>query len=166
MNDGGNTLSAIAAVRHVAHTAETAISTAQIKPIESEDIKKRDKGKTTAKTDRQVITKARVITAEDEIKLRNVKLEKEGMAIERASAKKVWQATGTAPKQHQRKKPVAQVTIMITGDNEQISSPDYSESERTNIFQTPFRHPIVPPILNSPSNPNPRLPDRPLEMTL
>jgi hypothetical protein len=47
----GDTTSAIATLRHFTHTVETALTTAQIKTIEAEDIKKRYTRKTAAKTD-------------------------------------------------------------------------------------------------------------------
>jgi len=64
-----------------------ALTTAQIKTIEVEDINKRYQGKTAAKTDCRVITKARVITVEEVMKLRNAKLAKEQVAAEKLQRK-------------------------------------------------------------------------------
>jgi hypothetical protein len=112
----GDTSSAIATLCHFVHTAETALTTAQIKTIEAEDIKKQYKGKSATKTDRRVISKARVIKAEEVMKLRNAKLAMEQVAAgkaakkpgekaaERAATKKTQPAT-----QNKRKSKTVQV---------------------------------------------------------
>ncbi|KAF8533135.1 hypothetical protein BDD12DRAFT_900210 [Trichophaea hybrida] len=104
---------AIAALRRFANTAQTALSTAQIKTIVAEDIKKRYNGKTAAKTDRRVITKARMITAEEVIKLRNAKLEKERLAYEKAIAKKTRQPK--VPKQARKKQAAVTISTEVEG---------------------------------------------------
>jgi hypothetical protein len=100
----GDTTSAIATLCHFTHTAETALTTAQIKTIEAEDIKKRYKGKTATKTNHRVITKACVITAEEVMKLCNAKLAKERVAAEKAATKRNQPAT-----QNKRKGKTVQV---------------------------------------------------------
>jgi len=54
----GNAGSAIATIRRFAHTAETALHTAEIKSIELADVRLEYVGKKAAPTDRRVITKA------------------------------------------------------------------------------------------------------------
>ena len=97
----GDTSSAIAILCHFVHTAETTLTTAQIKNIEVEDIKKRYKGKTAVKTDQRVITKAHVIAAEEVLTPHNTKLAKEQVAAETVISKRNQPATQNKRKARQ-----------------------------------------------------------------
>ncbi|KAF8542147.1 hypothetical protein BDD12DRAFT_979202 [Trichophaea hybrida] len=179
MVQSGDTNSAISVLRQLAHVAETALSTAEIKTIETEDIRKRYSGKSAARTDRRVLTKARVITSQEVVKLREQREEKERRAAEKKAGSKKKKVRGkitaVAPKK--------QVTIVIPSDCEdsghesgRVSAHEYNLKNKipgpfvscnSSIISTGrTQHPPIPIVLNTPSNPNPRLPDRPLEMTL
>jgi hypothetical protein len=83
----GDKDSCIEVFRKFAHTAETSFITAEIKTIEAQDLRQRYHRKKAAKTNRKVISKARVITATEMIKIWDERLEKERLAAEQAVAK-------------------------------------------------------------------------------
>jgi hypothetical protein len=76
----GNTNSAISVLRSFAHVAETALSTA-----ETEDIRRRYASRVAAKTDSRVISKARVITGKEVMKLQEQRNQKDKLATEKAT---------------------------------------------------------------------------------
>jgi hypothetical protein len=88
---------AIKAFRKISHTAETSMSTADIKAIEAQDLRQKYAGKKAAKTDRKVLTKARVIGSKELIKLGDERLEKEHLAAERAAARAVKKKAAPTP---------------------------------------------------------------------
>ena len=91
-----NPVSEITAQRNLAHIAERAWATAEIKTIEAEDIKKKYQGKKAAKSDRRGLSKARVVTGAEVMRLREAKYEGESQkSASRNASPKGLQGEGT-----------------------------------------------------------------------
>ncbi|KAF8251728.1 hypothetical protein K440DRAFT_658393 [Wilcoxina mikolae CBS 423.85] len=189
MVQSGNTDSAISVLCRLAHVAETALSTAEIKCIE--DIRKRYAGKKAARSDRRVVSTARVITGKDLIMLRDQREQKDRLAAEKRAKKVTENAvkhmaknakSDKSPGRNHRGKAITaaakkQVTIIVPSDHDSGSEISFesveegtSDSNSDDLFPTittgRTQHPPVPVLLNTPSNPNRRLPNRPLAMSL
>ncbi|KAF8538303.1 hypothetical protein BDD12DRAFT_885523 [Trichophaea hybrida] len=159
MVHSGDTNSAISVLRHLANVAEAALSTAKIKLIEVEDIRLRYIGKKAAKSDRRVFSKARVSSGKNVILLTNQCKMKDRLSAEKAVKNAVKNAAKNAKAQAKTNlqeqpsavTPKKQVTIVVPSDHEL--------SRSKHLFED---HPPVPAAHNTPSNPNPCLPDGPL----
>ncbi|KAG0137914.1 hypothetical protein HOY82DRAFT_588848 [Tuber indicum] len=168
----------IAFILLLAHLAEASYLRAEIENIETEKLRATFAGRKAAKTDRRVLSKARIITGADVVRLKKEREDREALAYERkrartqrASAKGVTEAKG------QRKAGRKQVHFAFEEEEEREAYRDEeyeteaeSLSDDAAVFVTPqtgrTRYPILSPILSTPSNPNRRLPDRALSMQL
>jgi hypothetical protein len=79
----GNTDSAISVLCRLAHVAETALSTAEIKSIKVNNIQKQYAWNKAAKSDRRIVSRARVISGKDLILLRDQREEKNRLVVEK-----------------------------------------------------------------------------------
>lgn len=77
----------IAVILRLSHLAEKALSQSQISAIQTDSIRQAYAGKKAAKTDRRVISTARVITGADIMRLRQEREEKDRKKAERAAKK-------------------------------------------------------------------------------
>ncbi|KAF8536573.1 hypothetical protein BDD12DRAFT_807688 [Trichophaea hybrida] len=123
----------------------------------------------------------RVITGKNLIILRDLQEEKDQLAAEKVVKKAAKKAAKKAKFSDSLQSNTSattskkKVTIVVPSDDEQSGSTDLFESEvdsnhsmsESPILTTGYtQHHPVPTVLNTFSNPNPCLPDRPLGMSL
>jgi hypothetical protein len=164
----------IAVILRLAHLAEAALTRADLESFQVKKLQKEFAGKKAARKDLRVLSKARVITGADIIRLKKERDEKDALKEEKRlkreeKARKKSQMALEGNSKKGRKK----VQFI---EPEEISCEEFSEVEEEDSFLdidnflTPqtgrCRHPIQSPILSTTENPNSRLPDRPLTMRL
>lgn len=147
---------------------------AELAKIETQQLRQGYQGKRMAKADKRVISKARVITGAEIIRLRGEReardTEKAGRAEKKTKPvgkeKEVCQEAGDSSGALMEDLSVALEEVELS---DEPGSPEDSWLD-IGDFSTPVKehasHPRLAPKLNTPANPNRRLPDRPLAMHL
>ena len=164
----------LAVVLRLADLTERALTEVEIAKAETQRLREGYEGKRAVKADRRVLSKARIITGEDIIRLRKEKETQDQKKPKKQPLKKEKPLPPpTTPPASSSALHTSRVQIVDTPEVIELHD-TLSESEEgyesSDLFDTqpstPSHHPILSPILNTPANPNRRLPDRPLEMRL
>jgi hypothetical protein len=164
----------IAVILRLAHLAEAALTRADLESFQVKMLQKEFAGKKAARTDLRVLSKARIITGADVLRLKKEREEKEALQKERKRKKEeklknnLLIGAQVASRKRGKQVKFAEPEEVSCGEQSEIEEEDsFIDIEE---FLTPqtgrFRHPIQSPILSTTENPNPRLPDRPLTMRL
>jgi len=164
----------LAVVLRLADLTERALTEVEIAKAEAQRLREGYEGKRAVKADRWVLSKACIITGEDIIRLRE---ERQAKDLRRPNPRPTKKTNPLPPPstpavcslEHQ----VARVQIVDTPEVIQLhdtSSESEDSYESSDYSDTPAptlsHHPILSPVLNTPANPNRRLPNPPLEMRL
>ncbi|KAG0132083.1 hypothetical protein HOY82DRAFT_538898 [Tuber indicum] len=170
----------IAFILRLAHLAEVSYSRAEIESFETQKLREEFAGKKAARTDHRILSKARIITGAEVVRLKKEREEKDALILQRKQARekngKPKGRTGSKSKKHDG---MGRVRFVIEEDGEADEEEDFqdreseveteSSSDVEMEFVTPqtgrTRHPILSPI-STPLHPNKRLPDRALSMQL
>jgi len=161
-------------VLHLADLTERTLTEVEITKAEAQRLREGYEGKRAVKADRRVLSKARIITGEHIIQLREERQAKDLRRPNPRPTKKtnplpLPSTPAVCSLEHQ----VARVQIVDTPEviqlhdtsskfDDSYESSDYSDTPAP----TPSHYPILSPVLNTPVNPNRRLPNRLLEMRL
>lgn len=164
----------LAVVLRLADLTERALTEVEIAKAEAQRLREGYEGKRAAKADRRVLSKVRIITGEDIIRLREEwKTHERSKSNQRPTKKKTTRLPPSTPPDSSPSHSAPRVQIVETPKVIEFHA---SESESEDGYQssglsdtstpTTSHHPILSPRLSTPTNSNRRLPDRPLEMRL
>ena len=158
----------------LADLTECALTEVEIAKAEAQKLREGYEGKRAAKADRRVLSKACIITGKDIIRLREErKAHDQSKPNQQPTKKKKAPSPPSAPAGSSSGCSAPRVQILDTPEVIEFHDPSSGSEDgyqSSDLSDTPAlsssHHPILSPRLSSPTNPNRRLPDHPLEMRL